>query len=241
MPAVLVHGVPDTYRVWNGVRAHLSRRDVVAVSLPGFGVPVPDGFDATKEAYVEWLIAEIARLGEPVDLVGHDWGATLTQRVVSLRPDLIRTWACGNGPIDVEYVWHDIAQQWQTPEVGESIMAMINADAMSTGLEAAGVPHAAAVEAAQHMDDLMKACILRLYRSATRLGAEWQDGVEQITRPALVLWAADDPYVTPRFGERLAARVHGELVMFQGCGHWWPQERPAETATALERFWAAHR
>ena len=51
----------------------------------------------------------------PVDLVGHDWGSLLVQRVVSLRPDLIRTWACGNGPVDTEYVWHDMAQQWQTP------------------------------------------------------------------------------------------------------------------------------
>ena len=26
-------------------------------TLPGFGAPVPDGFDATKEAYVDWLVA----------------------------------------------------------------------------------------------------------------------------------------------------------------------------------------
>jgi pimeloyl-ACP methyl ester carboxylesterase len=105
VPAVLFHGVPDTYRLWDRLRAHLRRRDVLAPSLPGFGVPVPDGFDATKESYVAWLIAEIERVGEPVDLVGHDWGSLLVQRVVSLRADLIRTWACGDGPVDREYVW----------------------------------------------------------------------------------------------------------------------------------------
>ena len=46
-------------------------------------------------------------------------------------------------------------------------------------------------------------------------------------------------YVVPRFAERLAERVHGELLLFEGCGHWWPLERPAEAAAALERFWAA--
>src|SRR5882757_9201102 len=97
MPAVFVHGVPDTHRLWDPLRARLARRDVTAASLPGFGVPVPDGFDATKEAYVGWLIAELGRIGVPVDLVGHDWGANLVQRVVSLRPDLIRTWAAGSG------------------------------------------------------------------------------------------------------------------------------------------------
>ena len=55
------------------------------------------------------------------------------------------------------------------------------------------------------------------------------------------VWGDGDPYVTPRFGERLAARVRGELVLLRGCGHWWPLERPAEVAAALERFWAAAR
>jgi pimeloyl-ACP methyl ester carboxylesterase len=241
MPAVLVHGVPDTHRLWDRMRGRLARRDVVVVSLPGFDAPVPAGFVPTKEAYVDWLVAEIARLGEPVDLVGHDWGSLLVQRVVSIRPDLIRTWACGDGPIDVEYVWHDLAQQWQTPGVGEQIMAMMTGAALAEGLTAGGVPADVAAEVASHVDDTMKRCILGLYRSAVRVGAEWQAGVEKVTRPALVLWSRDDPYVAPRFAERLAARVRGELVLLEGCGHWWPYERPAEAAAALERFWGARR
>ena len=239
MPAVFVHGVPDTHRLWDPLRARLARRDVVAVALPGFGVPVPAGFDATKEAYVDWLIAELERIGAPVDLVGHDWGANLVQRVVSLRPDLIRTWAAGSGIVDVEYVWHELAQQWQTPGVGEQMMELMSGEVMAEGFAAAGVPRAAADVAGRHIDDRMKACILTLYRSAVDIGREWQPGVETITRPALVFWGADDPYGDVRFGERLAARVHGDLAVLPGCGHWWPVERPAEVAAALERFWAA--
>jgi pimeloyl-ACP methyl ester carboxylesterase len=90
------------------------------------------------------------------------------------------------------------------------------------------------------VDERMKDCILRLYRSAVNVGAEWEAEVARITRPALILWSRDDPYVTPRFAERLAARVRGELVLLEGCGHWWPFDRPAEAAAALERFWRAH-
>jgi pimeloyl-ACP methyl ester carboxylesterase len=240
MPAVLVHGVPDTYRLWDKLRSHLARRDVLAPALPGFGCPVPAGFPATKEAYVDWLAAEIERVGEPVDLVGHDWGSLLVQRVVSLRPELIRTWACGNGPIDREYVWHDLAQQWQTPGVGESIMSMMTRDALAEGLPANGIPAEDARVVAEHVDDVMKDCILRLYRSAVQVGAEWEDDVARITRPALILWGHDDPFVSPRFAERLAKRVRGELVLLEGCGHWWPHERPREAAEALERFWNRH-
>jgi pimeloyl-ACP methyl ester carboxylesterase len=240
MPAVFVHGVPDTHRLWDPLRSHLQRSDVVAVSLPGFGAPMPGGFSATKEAYVDWLIDEITRLSEPVDLVGHDWGSLLVQRVVSLRPDLIRTWACGDGPVDVDYVWHDLAQQWQTPGVGEQLMAMATPEMLADGLIGAGVPAAHARETARYVDQTMQDAILRLYRSAVNVGREWQPDVEKITRPALVLWSKDDPYVAPIFAERLAARVRGELVLLEGCGHWWPLERPAEAAAALERFWAGH-
>src|SRR5881628_2852875 len=119
-------------------------------------------------------------------------------------------------------------------------MAAMTPAALAEGLPAAGVPPADARAAAAHVDDLMKGCILRLYRSAVNVGEEWEDDVARITRPALVLWSRDDPYVAPRFAERLAARVRGELVLLEGCGHWWPLERPAEAAAALERFWRAH-
>src|SRR4051812_19074423 len=84
MPAILIHGVPDTHRVWDGVRRRLTRSDVEAWDLPGFGTPRPAGFDAGKQEYVDWLVERLERVGEPVDLVGHDWGCILTARVASV-------------------------------------------------------------------------------------------------------------------------------------------------------------
>ena len=62
MPAVFVHGVPDTYRVWRALAARLRRADVVSLSLPGFRCEIPAGFDCTKEADVSWLLAELSRI-----------------------------------------------------------------------------------------------------------------------------------------------------------------------------------
>ncbi|MEV6176759.1 hypothetical protein [Streptomyces sp. NPDC052015] len=74
MPAILVRGVADTHHVWDGVRQHLTRTDVDAWDLPGFGAARPAGFGSSKEEYVDRLIQRLERVGEPVDLVGHDWG-----------------------------------------------------------------------------------------------------------------------------------------------------------------------
>src|SRR5439155_3332039 len=77
---VFVHGVPETAEMWDKMRAEIDG-DSIAVSLPGFGCERPAGFPATKDAYADWLIGELEKTGEPVDLVGHDWGAGLTYRV----------------------------------------------------------------------------------------------------------------------------------------------------------------
>ena len=172
MSAVFVHGVPDTSRVWQGVVARLPRRDVVTLSLPGFGRPTPDGFDATKEAYVRWLLDELAAQPGPIDVVGHDWGALLVVRAVSLAPDRVRSWAVGGAPLDPDYEWHQAARLWQTPDVGERVMEATTVPAMEKALAAAGVPAADAADAAARVDSTMKRCILALYRSAVHVGRE---------------------------------------------------------------------
>jgi len=70
--AKFVHGVADTYHVWDQVRHQLPQKETVALALPGFGSPLPEGFTATKEDYVNWIIAQLEQQSEPVDLVGHD-------------------------------------------------------------------------------------------------------------------------------------------------------------------------
>jgi pimeloyl-ACP methyl ester carboxylesterase len=238
MTAIFVHGVPDTQRMWDPLLAALERTDAVTLSLPGFGCAVAGEFDATKEAYVDWVVAQLEALGEPVDLVGHDWGSIIVQRVVSLRPDLIRTWACGSGPVDRDYVWHDMAQAWQTPDVGEQVMDAMTGDALAAFL-ATEIGPARADEVAAQLDDTMKHCILRLYRSATTVGDEWHDAVDKIERPGLVLWGRDDPYVAPEFGERLAERTGARCVIFDDTAHWWPVTRAADAARELEQLWSS--
>ena len=236
MPVVFVHGVPDTFHVWDAVREHLPQTDTAALALPGFGCPVPAGFTATKEKYADWIIAQLEQQPGPVDLVGHDWGCLFTARVASLRPDLVRTWAAGSGPVSAAYEWHPLAKIWQTPVVGEAWMATLDPAGLSRQLEEYGVPAQTASETASRIDPLMKDCILRLYRSAVHVGREWEPDLADVTAPGLVFWGISDPACPVEFADRLGADTKARVVKLD-CGHWTPIQRPAEIAQALQEHW----
>lgn len=240
MPAFLVHGVPDTHHLWNGVREHLTRNDIIAPDMPGFGRDAPPGFGSTKDEYVDWLIAEVERAGEPVDIVGHDWGALLTERLASIRPDLVRTWAAGGAAIDETYVWHNVAQMWQTPGLGEQVMAGFTFDAMVTALTGDGVPEPVARAIAERIDERMKSSILPLYRSAVKVGDEWGPALDNMQRPGLLIWGAKDPYMGLEYAQKMAKRTSAEMVVLDDVSHWWPVQAPDRAAAALEAFWAKH-
>jgi pimeloyl-ACP methyl ester carboxylesterase len=55
MTVVLVHGNPETDAIWDPLVDALEREDVVRLSPPGFGSPLPDDFPATYIAYRDWL------------------------------------------------------------------------------------------------------------------------------------------------------------------------------------------
>jgi pimeloyl-ACP methyl ester carboxylesterase len=243
MPAVFVHGVPETTALWDDLRAALDRRDTIALALPGFGCTRPAGFAATKEAYVDWLIGELERIGTPVDLVGHDWGGGFTLRVASLRPDLVRSWVSdAAGVADAEFRWHEFAKIWQTPGAGEEFFAAqlaLSVEERATTFEAYGVPSPRARELASRIDSTMASCILDLYRSAVNVGVEWAPTIRQIRAPGLVIVPSDDPFLAADGAERTAHACHARLELFAGLGHWWVLQSPARGAQALSRFWAS--
>jgi pimeloyl-ACP methyl ester carboxylesterase len=236
MPAVFVHGVPDTSSLWGPVIDRLARDDVVTVQLPGFGAAVPAGFGATKDEYVAFVAAEIEAAGAPVDLVGHDWGSLLTQRVATTRPDLVRTWTSSGGAIHPRFKWHDLAQQWQTPDVGEQIMAAMTPDLVEPVMADAGHPDPAGCAA--HVDGVMKQSILALYRSAVDIVAEWNPPAPS-GRPALFLWGTEDPYSSVDYGRAAAEQEGATFTVLDGAGHWAIVERPDASARALEVHWAS--
>jgi pimeloyl-ACP methyl ester carboxylesterase len=246
MTVVLVHGNPETDAIWAPLRAELGRGDVVALSPPGFGAPVPAGFGATMPDYRDWLIDQLVEIGEPVDLVGHDWGGGHVVNVAMARPDLLRSWASDIlGCYAPDYLWDDLAQVWQTPGDGEKLVETMMGGTVEDRAERMrefGISHDVAVQLAAHQGPEMGRCILALYRSAAQpvLAQAGESLPSAAARPGLAISATEDYYAgSPESRRQAAEKAGARVVELDGLAHWWMLQDPARGAEMLTEFWSS--
>lgn len=250
MTRVFIHGNPEVPAIWDdlvGALADRGETEVVRLAPPGFGAPVPPGWSGTAGAYRNWLVDELVALGGAVDLVAHDWGAGHLWAVLDGDAHLLRSWAADcAGLLHPDYEWHDAAVAWQTPEVGEQVIAALTdldpADA-AAGLAAAGMGTTAATAVAAALNEEMGACVLALYRSATQpylqdLGARLVAHPPSV--PGLVIIPTDDPYAGSVDQAHEVTQLLGATsCTLVGRGHWWMVGDPGEIADALVAHWRA--
>jgi pimeloyl-ACP methyl ester carboxylesterase len=244
MTVVLVHGNPETDAVWDPLVERLGRDDVVRLSPPGFGAPLPDGWPATYLDYRDWLERELTRFARPVDLVGHDWGGGHVLNLMMHRPELVRSWVSDVvGLFDPDYVWHDLAQVWQTPGDGEKLVDdMMGAplEEQAQRLMGLGLTPEVATKMVAGAGAEMGRAILLLYRSARQpaIAQAGRDLEKAAARPGLSVLATEDHYVGSAVIRRRAAeRAGARTEVLEGLGHWWMVQDPALSAAVLTRFW----
>ena len=249
MTVALVHGNPESAALWDPLVTELARagvEDVVRLSPPGFGVPLPADFPATVTAYRDWLIGELERLDGPVDLLGHDWGGGHVVTALLQRPELVRSWASDAlGLFEPDYTWHDLAQIWQTPGDGEASL-----DEMFGGtpadraerMEAFGIGRAEALQIAGVQGEEMKRRSSR--STAPPPNRRWPSSGRDCRPCRLARASGSSPPRTPsaeseELRRRAAERAGAEVAVLDGLGHWWMAEDPARGARVLTAFWRA--
>ncbi|WP_020123615.1 alpha/beta fold hydrolase [Streptomyces canus] len=254
MTVVFVHGVPETPALWDSVR-RLIPQESVALRLPGFGSARPPHL-TDKDGYADWLAGELLAIGEPVDLVGHDWGGHLAMRVVSAYADVpVRSWVSdvvyGWHP---DYQWHEVAALWNKSPEGEEFLSAIRAAVPGSGgtfgdvLRTRGMTADFAAEVDAAHDETMGAAILALYRSAwPNFHIDWGTAVTgPIDTPGLVLMptgddlegVTQDAELVVAQNVELARRFGAQLARLDGLGHYWMLQEPERAAETLQKFWA---
>jgi pimeloyl-ACP methyl ester carboxylesterase len=248
-PVLFLHGFPTHSFLWRKVLFELGD-DVhgIAVDLLGLGdteVSPYEDFTAPMQAelLVEWM--DRTGLGS-VAVVAHDQGGAVAQQLVANRPDRV------SHLVLVNAVAYD---GWPVPVV-EQAMRLARTPGVDTFAYALDLPrrvaHSTRIGFARAVHD--KSCMtpdvvdeyLRPLRTAdgrerarrfllagdNRFTMEAVPGLRRFDKPALVVWGADDPFLSPSWGVRLVDDLPGadRLELLPFCGHLVPEEKPVELA-----------
>jgi pimeloyl-ACP methyl ester carboxylesterase len=251
-PVVLLHGFPDTGRLW--------RHQVPALLDAGFRVIVPDmrGYGRSDkpvevEAYrMDLLAGDVLAVmdaagAERAHIAGHDWGAGVAwatalmaadrvDRLVALSAGHPATFLAG-GFEQHEKSWYmllfqfpGIAEEWLSRDNWANFRAWIkhpDADAVVAELAANG--------------SLTPA--LNYYRANMRPEFFLQSALElaPIQAPAMGVWSSGDPVLSEGQMTRSASQVAGpwRYERLDGPGHWMGLEAPREVNRLLVDFLGA--
>jgi pimeloyl-ACP methyl ester carboxylesterase len=101
-PVVLLHGFPERSSTWRLVAPVLHEAGLRTIALDQRGYSPGARPRRRRDYKVSNLVSDVAALidevGEPVHLVGHDWGAAVGWAVTLRRPDLLRSWTAVSVP-----------------------------------------------------------------------------------------------------------------------------------------------
>ncbi|HSU02873.1 MAG TPA: alpha/beta fold hydrolase, partial [Nocardioides sp.] len=198
-PVVLmVHGWPDTHRVWDGVAEHLGDEvRLVAYDTRGQGASVMAGSDEqfTLDLLADDLLAVVDAVspGRLVHVVGHDWGSVQAWEAVC-RPaaaSRIASFTSMSGP-NLHHVAAWARRTLRHPAPG-ALLGLVGQAVSSSYVPFLVSPLAPPVLGALGTRDMVSG--LRYYRA--NLG-HWRHPVEQRTGvPVLQLALTRDPAVRP--------------------------------------------
>jgi len=246
-PAVLVHGIPTSPRLWRQVMPLVEGRSL-AWEMTGYGSSIPDGtgLDLGLAAQADRLLAwlDTLALDRPV-LVGHDLGGGVAQIAA------VRARERFSGLVLTNSVCYD---SWPIP----SVKTMARA--------AAVLRHMPDVAIYPSFVQLLRRGHVNRDVARESIGVHWQPYVthgaaaslmSQVTAldvgdtlavadrlpgldlPARVIWGEADQFQKLRFGERLAADLHTDIHRIPSGKHFTPEDHPENLAEAINELLVA--
>jgi pimeloyl-ACP methyl ester carboxylesterase len=244
---VLIHGLPGTAQDFDDVAALLPGRHTIALDRPGFGYSSGGYHPLAEQLSALQQLFEALGIRRPV-LVGHSYGGTLSLAYAERSPQDVRglvlvdaaaggehsaafqraqsrfvqmlSWPVVQPIADVTF-----SQLVRTASAKQADSAAFDPDEVDPAHE-----HRVLALNMQH-DDLDAFAGEQLH--ADDVIADVDKRLATLQTPAVVIQGAEDRFVKPEHGRRLAAMLpHARLVMVAG-GHMAPYVHPAVVAAAV--------
>jgi len=241
----LLHGIPDTGRIWDGSRAALGGAcRSVAPDLPGFGDAPPPARPrdlADLRALTDRLLARLDLPARFV-LVVHDVGGLFGLAWAVDRPDRLAGLVILNTSVFTDRRWHWGARLLRTPLLGELAVRCMPRPAFRRELRRASAGGRSDADIDRSFDAFTpsaRATTLHLYRlQGPRRLAGLEERVRALTArvPTLVVWGERDPYLPSAFAARFGAAA---VRRYPDLAHWPHAEAPGRVAADLQTFLAA--
>jgi haloacetate dehalogenase len=261
-PLLLLHGYPETHMMWREIAGDLAKDfTVIAPDLRGYGRSTPPADSADHETYSKRAMARDAialmkHFGlDRFDVAGHDRGGRVGYRLALDHPQAVRrlavldiiptgeVWARADRRFALGY-WH-----WsflvQTSPGPEEVIGRDPEHFFFRFQYRDPASHFAPDAYADYVAALQRPSVVHAICEDYRAGAGFDRQLDvedrkagrKIACPVQILWgkkgALEAWYDTLAIWREWADDVRGEAL---DCGHFIPEEKPAETLAALHRF-----
>ena len=261
---LLVHGYPDTHRMWDGVAARLARRyHVVRYDVRGAGASTAprrlSGYRLERLAEDLFTVADTVSPGRPVHVVAHDWGSVQSWEAVT-EPHAqarIASYTSISGPC-LDHIGHWMRRRLSNP-TPRNLGQVIGQQLKSWYIAAFQLPVLPELtwrlllakrfpESLRRRENIppmeghpaptLTVDAIRgiqLYRANVRARLS-RPGRRETAVPVQILVPGADPFVTPALTEDAWQWVPTLWRRPVSAGHWVPVSRPEVVARMVEEF-----
>ncbi len=257
-PVLLIHGIPTSSYLWRDVLRFLQNDfHCYAPDLMGLGDTDVDPQKAKfhMEAQAEMLEEFMKSFGhEHFSVVCHDQGSAAAQILAAQRKQII------DALVITDAVCYD---NWPVPAIAR-LQSFMQLPIFPRVLVRAGFFHFletrtpfSSFRKGVYQSNRFSETSIREYLRPLLMGENERerflqfllagnssytlravDGLKKFDKPTMIIWAADDHYISPSWGRKLFEEIPGakrfEIVPF--CGHFWQEERPSEFASLIGTF-----
>lgn len=247
---LFLHGFPETIYAWKDVALALADEyQVHAFDWPGYGLssrPNADRFSYAPREYARVLNEYISKAGIDTSMLtiyATDIGALPVLLLALDRPEIARRLIVGDfAPFDRPAHMYESLQKLKAGPAMDQVRAFMNKnrEEILQNTFTRGLPEEARYPISQELrDDAANGwshgeittvdAFAHYYSHFSRDQDYFESQLARLKTPVKVLWGEKDLYIGKEVGIEFANRIHAELTVLPGVGHYPHLQDPERT------------